>query len=81
MVNKVFEEQIRRIMEVYIDDMFVMSLRCADHLQHLNEALDRLRKYKVQLNLENVSSKWSLESSWGFWSLSGEANPDQISAS
>ena len=42
MVNKVFEEQIGRTMEVYVDDMFVKSLRYAKHLQHLSEAFNRL---------------------------------------
>ena len=42
MVNKVFKEQIGHTMEVYVDDMLVTSLQCADHVQHLSEAFDRL---------------------------------------
>ena len=32
-----FEEQIGKSMEVYIDDMLVKSLRAEDHLTHLQE--------------------------------------------
>jgi len=42
MINKVFKEQIRHTVEVYVDDMLVKSLQCADHVQHLREAFDCL---------------------------------------
>ena len=55
MVNKVYEEQIGRTMEVYADNMLVKSLRCVNHLQHLSEVFDRLQKYKVRLNPEKCT--------------------------
>ena len=42
MVNKVFEELIGYTMEVYVKDMLVKSLQCADLVQHLSEAFNRL---------------------------------------
>jgi len=44
-------------MEVYIDDMLVKSLNVGDHLSHLQETFDILRKYNVKLNPENVLSE------------------------
>lgn len=43
-------------MEVYIDDMSVKSLNTGDHLAHLQEIFDILRKYNMKLNPE----KWLL---------------------
>ena len=37
LVNKMFEHQIGKSMEVYVDDMLVKSKRDDDHLHHLNE--------------------------------------------
>ena len=50
LINKIFENQIRSTMEVYVNEMLVERLRCVDHLQHLNEAFDCLQKYKVWLS-------------------------------
>jgi len=53
MVDKVFKDLIGSTIEVYIDDM-VKSVMCMDHLQHLGEAFDLLRKYKVKFNPRTV---------------------------
>lgn len=37
-------------MEEYADDMLVKSLQAEDHLTHLSEMFDILRKYKMKLN-------------------------------
>ena len=37
-------------MEVYIDDMLVMSLHAADHLNHLKECFKTLNEYGMKLN-------------------------------
>ena len=50
LVNKIFEEQIGKSMEVYIYDMLVKSLRTEDHLTHLQETFEILRKYNMKLN-------------------------------
>ena len=42
MINKVFKEQIEHTMKVYVNNMVVKSLQCADHVQHLSEVFDRL---------------------------------------
>lgn len=42
LVNKMFKEEIRRMMEVYIDDMLVKSSKAPDHTQHLHNCLEKL---------------------------------------
>ena len=39
LMNKMFEKQIGKTMEVYIDDMLVKSLNAGDHLKYLKETL------------------------------------------
>ena len=80
MVNKVFKELIRHTMEVYVNDILMKSLQCIDHVQHLSEAFDRLRKYKVRLNLENCTFDVASEKFLGYLvtQLGIEANLDQI---
>jgi len=57
MVDKIFKDLIGRTMKVYVDDMLVKSIPRTDHLQHLSEAFDLLRKYKVKLNPEECTSE------------------------
>ncbi|XP_065015514.1 uncharacterized protein LOC135642962 [Musa acuminata AAA Group] len=49
-VNKMFAHQIRRNMEVYVDDMIVKSQEVGAHLADLAEAFATLRKYGMSLN-------------------------------
>ena len=37
-------------MEAYIDDMLVKSTEQFDHIQHLQEAFELLRRYDMKLN-------------------------------
>ena len=49
-MNKMFMHQIRRNVQVYVDDMLVKSLRENDHLDDLQEIFDTLRSYNMKLN-------------------------------
>ena len=44
LVNQMFKDQLGDTMEVYIDDMLVKSKQAKDHVQHLSEAFNVLRK-------------------------------------
>nr|XP_009799615.1 PREDICTED: uncharacterized protein LOC104245668 [Nicotiana sylvestris] len=46
LVTKMFKEQLRKTMEVYINDMLVKSTKKEDHVSHLKEALEILRCHK-----------------------------------
>ena len=37
-------------MEVYVDDMLVKSKKAEDHIKHLGEMFEILRKYQMKLN-------------------------------
>jgi len=82
LVNKKFEKQIGKTMEVYIDDMLVKSLNAGDHLKHLQETFDILRKHNMKLNPEKCAFGVSSEKFLGFpVSQRGiEVNPDKIKA-
>jgi hypothetical protein len=82
MMTTMFGSQIGKTVEVYIDDMLVKSVRKEDHLAHLREVFEILRRDELRLNaskcLFGVRSRKFLGhiiSSRGI-----EANPDQISA-
>ena len=49
-IHIVFEHQIRRNIEAYIDDIVVKSRQRGDLLSDLRETFDNLRKYKMKLN-------------------------------
>lgn len=50
-----FEGKIGKSMEVYIDSMLVKSLWAKDHLKHLPETFDILKKYNTMLYPENYA--------------------------
>ncbi|KAI5313616.1 hypothetical protein L3X38_042792 [Prunus dulcis] len=50
LVNKIFKEQIGKIMEVYVDDMLVKAPKRADHIENLAESFSLLRQYRMKLN-------------------------------
>uniref|UniRef100_A0A2N9GP06 Uncharacterized protein n=1 Tax=Fagus sylvatica TaxID=28930 RepID=A0A2N9GP06_FAGSY len=82
MMTTMFGNQIGKTVEVYIDDMLVKSVRKEDHLAHLREVFEILRRDGLRLNASKClfgvrSGKFlgHIISSRGI-----EANPDQISA-
>ena len=45
-----FAQQIRRNIQVYVDDMLVKSQREEDHLEDLRKMFNTLRSYNMKLN-------------------------------
>lgn len=37
LVNKMFNEQISKTMDIYIDDMLIKSFQANDHMEHLRK--------------------------------------------
>ena len=52
LVNKIFNPLIGHTMEVYVDDMITKSKEPRDHVKHLEETFELLRKYEMKLNPE-----------------------------
>ena len=82
LVNKIFMLLIGRTMEVYVDDMITKSKNSADHVRHLEETFDLLKKYRMKLNPEKCVFKVSSGKFLGFLvSHRGiEVNPEKIRA-
>ena len=57
LVNKMFQGQIGRNMEVYVDDMLVKSTESLDHIHDLHEVFKTLKQYGMKLN----PNKYTLE--------------------
>ena len=82
LVNRMFSHQIRRNVEVYVDNMLVKSKDEANHLDDLKETFSILRKYNMKLNLAKcvfaVASRKFLGFMVSQWGI--EANPDKVKA-
>ena len=63
MVNKVFQSQIGRNLEVYVDYLITKSKQASQHAANLRETFNTLRKYQMRLNTEKVrvwSHRWEM---------------------
>ncbi|XP_058223239.1 uncharacterized protein LOC131332948 [Rhododendron vialii] len=82
MVYLLFRMLIGEIMEAYIDDMIVKSLKAENHLSYLAEVFAILKKYKLRLNTDKCAFGVSSGKFLGYlvtW-RGIEADPNQISA-
>jgi hypothetical protein len=50
MISWMFEKQIRRILEVYIDEMIVKTTEDKDPIANLQETIQQLHRYDLRLN-------------------------------
>jgi len=50
LMNRMFAHQIRRNVQVYVEDMLLKSRREDDHLDDLKETFDTLHSYNMKLN-------------------------------
>ena len=50
MMTKMFEPQLGKNIEIYIDDMVVKSKEVSDHVDDLKNIFETLRKHKLGLN-------------------------------
>ena len=82
LVNKMFNKQIGRNMEVYVDDMLVKSKEELDHLDDLRETFTTLKQYQMKLNPSKCVFGVASGKFLGFMvSQRGiEANPEKVQA-
>ena len=62
MMTKMFEPQLGKNVEVYINNMVVKSKLVSEHLADLANIFEILRRHKLRLN---ALLKWGQESTWG----------------
>ena len=82
MMKKMFEPQLGRSIEVYIDDMVVKSKVVSEHVEDLASIFGILRKYKLRLNASKCSFGVGSGKFLGYMVTHRgiEVNPDQIKA-
>ena len=82
LVNQMFNKQIGRNVEVYVDNMLVKSKEKKDHLDDLKETFNTLRPYSMKLNPSKCAFGVSSRKFLGFMvSQKGiKANPEKVRA-
>ncbi|XP_057517925.1 uncharacterized protein LOC130798845 [Amaranthus tricolor] len=82
MVNKVFQSQIGRNLEVYVDDMIAKSKQASEHAADLRETFTTLRRHQMRLNPDKCVFGVTGGKCLGFLvdKRGIEANPDKIKA-
>ena len=82
MMTKMFESQLGKNIEVYIDDMIVKSKEVSDHVGDLGNIFGILRKHKLLLNAYKCSFGVGSRKFLGYMVTHRgiEINPDQVKA-
>ena len=82
MMTKMFESQLGKNVEVYIDDMVVNSKLVFKHLADLSNIFEILRRHKLRLNVSKCSFGVGSGKFLGYMVTHRgiEVNPDQIRA-
>jgi hypothetical protein len=52
-MEEIFHEMLHTIMEDYMDDILVKSIKREDNLTNLEKVFDRLEQYNLRLNQKN----------------------------
>ncbi|XP_061364982.1 uncharacterized protein LOC133308378 [Gastrolobium bilobum] len=82
MMNQVFEDQLGKNVEVYIDDMIVKSINSAVHIEDLEQTFQKLRQHNICLNPAKCAFGVQAGKFIGFMLTHRgiEANPDKCRA-
>ena len=82
LVTKMFQEHLGKTMEVYIDDMLVKNQHSRDHISHMSDTFQILRKFNMKLNPEKCAFGVTSGKFLGFLIFNHgiEVNPAQIKA-
>ena len=82
MMTRMFEPQLGKSIEVYIDDMVVKSKIVSEHVGDLRNIFDILRKHELCLNASKCSFGVRLDKFLGYMVTHRgiEVNPNQIKA-
>ena len=79
-MNGICKDLIGKSMEVYMDNMLVKSKIAGDHIKHLNQMFNILRKYWIKLNPLNCAFRVGSDKFLAFLvnQRGIEANPEKI---
>ena len=81
-MTRMFEPQLGKNIEIYIDDMVVKRKVVSEHLGDLGNIFDVLRRHKLRLNASKCSFGMGSGKFLGYMIMHRgiEVNPDQIKA-
>ena len=81
-MTKMFEPQLGKNVEIYIDDMVVKSKLVSEHVEDLTSIFKILKEHKLHLNASKYSFGVGLRKFLGYMVTHRglEVNPDQIKA-
>ena len=82
MMTRMFEPQLGKNIEIYVDDMVVKSKVVSGHLGDLGGIFNVLKRHKLHLNASKCSFGMGLGKFLGYMVMHRgiEVNPDQIKA-
>ena len=82
MMTRMFEQQMGKSIEVYIDDMVIKSKLVPNHVKDLDDIFRILRKYRLRLNASKCSFGVGLGKFLGYMLTHRgiKVSPDQIRA-
>ena len=82
MMTRMFEPQLGKSIEAYIDDMVVKSKVASEHVRDLGDIFEILRRHKVRLNASKCSFGVRSGKFLGYMVIHRgiEVSPDQIRA-
>ena len=82
MITRMFEPQLGKNIEIYVDDMVIKSKVVSKHLGDLGSTFNVLRKHKLRLNASKCSFGVGSSKFLGYMVTHRgiEVNPDQIKA-
>jgi len=67
MMTRMFELQLGKVIEVYIDDMVIKSKVVSKHVKDLEVIFGILRKHILRLNASKCSFGVGLGNFWAIW--------------
>ena len=81
-MTRMFEPQLSKNIEIYVDDMVVKSKVEAEYLEDLSDIFDVLKRHKLRLNASKCSFGMGSGNFLGYMVTHREieVNPDQIKA-
>ena len=82
MMTKMFESQLGKNIEIYVNDIVVKSKMVTEHLRDLGDIFDVLKRHKLRLNASKCSFGVRSDTFLGYMVTHRgiEVNPDQIKA-
>ena len=82
MMTRMFDPQLGKNIEIYVDDMVVKSKMVTEHLEDLGDIFDVLRRHKLHLNASKCSFGVGSNKFLGYMVTHRgiKVNPDQIKA-